>query len=61
MFQKIQARWKAVLATLGIFISNVLAFYQAHQNLTLKQFVMSIIAALVGGVIVHRVPNKEAK
>lgn len=59
--QVIQQRWKAILASVSVFISNVLAFYQAHQNLTLKQVIMSIIAAVVGGVIVHQIPNKDVK
>ena len=57
----IQARWKAVLATLTTFASGLLAFYNANQNVTLKQVVMSAVGALIGGIIVHQVPNKNTE
>lgn len=56
--QNIQKRWKAIAAFLSVGLTNLYAFYQAHQNLTLKQFVTSVIAAVLGGAIVHQVTNK---
>jgi hypothetical protein len=55
----VQARLKAVAAFLSVWVSNLYAFYQVHQNLTLKQVVASLVAALIGGTIVHQVSNKE--
>lgn len=57
--QFLQERWKAVAAFLSLWISNLYAYYQAHQNVTLKQWVMSIVAALIGGGIVHQVTNQS--
>lgn len=54
----LQARWKAVAATLATLVSNLVAFYQANQNVTLKGVVMSVVAALVSGAVVHQVVNK---
>lgn len=55
----IQARWKAVFAFLLTWASTAWAFYQAHQNLTLKQLVTAAVAAVISGAVVHQVKNQE--
>lgn len=59
MLDALQARWKAVAAFVSVAITNLYAFYQVNQNVTLKAVVTSLIAAIVGGVVVHQVPNKK--
>lgn len=56
--EALQARWKAVAALLTTFVSTGYAFYQVNQNVTLKDFVMSVVGALVSGAVVHQVVNK---
>lgn len=53
-----QARRKAVLAFLTSGASSVWAFYQVNQNLTLKDVVMALVSAVIGGTLVHQVRNK---
>lgn len=57
--QAIQTRWKAVLAFVSILVSNLIAFYQANQNVTLKSAVAAVIASIIGSALVHQVPNKK--
>lgn len=56
--QALQARWKAVAALLTTLVSTSYAFYQANQNVTLKDVVLSVVGALVSGAVVHQVVNK---
>lgn len=54
----LQAKLKAVVATLLGFVSSLLAFYNANQNVTLKGFLFSLGGAVVTGTAVHQVTNK---
>lgn len=52
---------KAVTALVLGFLGPVLSFYQVNQNLTLHDVIVSVVAAVVSGVAVHQIPNKEVK
>lgn len=54
----IQQRWKAIAAFLGNLATNLWVFYQSHQNVTLRDVLMSLLQSIVVGGIVHRVTNK---
>lgn len=58
MLLKLQTKLKAVVAFVLSTVSAVTAFYQANSNVTLKQAVISVVAGLVVGGVVHTVPNK---
>lgn len=57
----LQTKAKAVTALVLGFLSPVLAFYQANQNLTLHQIVAGVVAGVVGGVAVHQIKNAPQK
>lgn len=57
--QLIQQKAKALAAFVLTLVSNLIAFYQANQNLTLKDVVMAVIGAFVSGAVVHQVVNKK--
>lgn len=54
----VQTKAKAVTAFVVTALAPVLAFYNVNQNVTLKQVVGALVAGVVGGAVVHTVPNK---
>lgn len=58
--ETLQEKAKAVVALVLSGAAQLVAFYQANQNLTLKDVVMSVVGALITATAVHQVSNKKA-
>lgn len=54
----LQARLKAVTAFATTTVAMLVGLYQQYQNVTLKAVVAAVVAGLLGGLVVHQVPNK---
>lgn len=59
--KQLQARWKAVVAFASTLIGSLISFYSVNQDLTLKQALAALVAAVLGGAAVHQVKNKKEK
>lgn len=57
--EALQKRIKAVAAFCATGVTSLLALYNVNQNLTLKEVVMAVIAAIVSGVAVHQAPKNK--
>lgn len=55
----LQKKLKAVVAFVLSGAAQLVAFYQANQNLTLKDVVMAVVGAVITGVAVHQAANKQ--
>lgn len=56
--QLLQSKLKSIVAFVLTLVGQGVAFYQANQNLTLKDVVMTVVTAVVVGTAVHQTKNK---
>lgn len=54
----IQGKQKAWVGGLSVFVTNLLAWWSANQNLTLREALLSLVFGAVGFGAVHQVTNK---